>query len=88
MSFQLGVIVSFLFSFYFFVFSFQHSLSCFTHHDTCVACSISSVAETSDRAPGFSWGSGLDLRWFPVAFLANGVFIVTSAGFELITPVL
>ena len=28
------------------------------------------------------------LRWFPVAFLTNGVFIVTHGGIELTTPVL
>ena len=27
------------------------------------------------------------MRRFPVAFLTNGVFIVTRAGFELTTPV-
>ena len=28
------------------------------------------------------------MRWFPVDFLANGVFIMTRAGFELTTSVL
>ena len=28
------------------------------------------------------------IRELPVAFLANGIFIVTCAGFELTTPVL
>ena len=27
------------------------------------------------------------MRWFPVAFLINGVFIETRVGFELTTPV-
>ena len=27
-------------------------------------------------------------KWFPVAFLANGVFTVTRVGFELTTPAL
>ena len=30
---------------------------------------------------------GVDfVKWFPVAFLTNGAFIVTQAGFELATP--
>ena len=28
------------------------------------------------------------MRWFPVAFFVNGVFIVTRIVFELTTPVL
>ena len=28
------------------------------------------------------------MRYFPVAFLANGIFIVTHAGFELTTAIL
>ena len=28
------------------------------------------------------------MRWFPVAFLTNGVFIVKHGGVKLITPVL
>ena len=51
------------------------------------AYSISSVAETIDRAPS-SLQEREFKRWFPVAFLANSVFVVTRAGFELTTPVL
>ena len=28
------------------------------------------------------------VRWFPAAFLANGAFMVTRAGLELVTPAL
>ena len=36
-----------------------------------------------------SFSREVDLvRWFPVAFLASGVFMVTLAGFELTIPVL
>ena len=52
----------------------------------CVAYSISSVAETRDRALSFS--RRVDITGCsPVAFLANGVFIVTRVGFELTTRV-
>ena len=53
-----------------------------THKKDCVACSISSVAETRDRALSFSREMDF-IRWFSVAFLTNGVFIVTHRGIEL-----
>ena len=34
----------------------------------------------------FFLGNWIFMRWFPVAFLTNGVFIVTHGGFELTTP--
>ena len=54
---------------------------------SCVAYSISSVAEARDKARNFSREVEL-MRWFPAAFLTNGVFIVTPVGIELMTPVL
>ena len=52
-----------------------------------VAYSISSVEETRDRAPSISREMEF-MRWFPAAFLANGVLKVTYGGIELTTPVL
>ena len=52
-----------------------------------VTYSISSVAETRDRALSFSREVDL-MRWFSVAFLANGVLKVTHGRNELTTPVL
>ena len=48
---------------------------------------ILSVAETRDRALGFSREVEF-VRWFPVAFLTGGISIVTHGGIELTTPVL
>ena len=40
------------------------------------------------QGPAFlPWNIGF-MRWFPVVFLTNGVFIVTHGGIELTTPVL
>ena len=53
-----------------------------------VAYSISSVAETRDGALSYFSRKVEFTRWFPVAFLANGVLKVTRGGIELTTPVL
>ena len=48
---------------------------------------ISSVAETRDGA--LSSFLEVDLmKWFPVAFLTNGIFVVICVGCELATHVL
>ena len=52
-----------------------------------VAYSISSVAETRDRAMSFSREVEF-MSWFPVAFLANCNFVMTRIGFDLKAPVL
>ena len=47
-----------------------------------------SVAETSDRDPSFLSAEVDLMRWFLIAFLTNGAFIVTHAGFEPTNPAL
>ena len=53
----------------------------------CVAYSILNVAETRDMALNFSREVDF-MIWFLVTSLTNGVFIMTSAKFELKTPAL
>ena len=55
---------------------------------SCVVCSISSVAETRDGVLREFSREVEFMRWFPVAFLTNGVFIGTHGGIELAAPVL
>ena len=50
-----------------------------SHYCNCIAYSISSVAEARDRALSFSREAEF-MRWFPVAFLTNGVLKVTHGG--------
>ena len=58
----------------------------FISQNDCVAYLISSLAETRDRVLSYFSGEVNFTRWFPIAFLINGVFIVTRAGFEFTTP--
>ena len=54
----------------------------------CVAYSISNVAETRDGMALSFFRVVEFMRWFPVAFLTNGVLKVTHGGIEVTTPVL
>ena len=55
--------------------------------DLCVAYSISRIVQPETGLWLFAREVDF-MRWFPVAFLTDGVFIVTRAGIELTTLVL